>query len=135
MTKLWQEFKSFAFKGNMIDLAVAVVIGAAFGKVIDSIVRNVITPIIGYVTPNMDFSQWHIGRIMIGHLLNDVISFLIVAASVFLVIVKVMGTLMKKASTAPAPADPVTKECPHCLSVIPIKATKCGHCTSELAPA
>lgn len=133
MTNLWQEFKAFAFKGNMIDLAVAVVIGAAFGKVINSIVSNVIMPIISYVTPSMDFSQWHIGKILIGNLLNDIISFLIIAAAVFIVIVKLVGAVAKKPAPAPAPAEPVTKECPFCLSVVPIKATKCGHCTSELA--
>ena len=132
VTSLWQEFKTFAFKGNMVDLAVGVVIGAAFGTVIKSIVENVITPIIGYVTPGLNFSDWHIGRIRIGLLLNDLLSFLLTALAVFVVIVKLMGALMRKAAPAPAPSEPVTKECPFCLSTIPLKARKCGHCTADL---
>ena len=127
-----QEFKQFAVKGNMIELAVAVVIGAAFGKVITSIVENVITPLIGYVTPGMDFSDWHLGRVKVGLLLNDLISFLFVALAVFIVIVKIIGTLMKKAAPPPSPAGPVTKECPMCLMTIPINARRCGHCTTDL---
>jgi large conductance mechanosensitive channel len=127
-----QEFKQFALKGNMIDLAVAVVIGAAFGNVITSLVKNVITPLISYVTPTMDFSEWHIGKVMIGNLLNDLISFLFIALAVFVVIVKVVGSVMKKATPAPAPSEPITKECPLCLSTIPLKALKCSHCTADL---
>ena len=132
VTSLWQEFKTFAFKGNMIDLAVGVVIGAAFGKVITSIVENVITPLIGYVTPGLNFADWHLGRIRIGVLLNDLLSFFLVALAVFIVIVKLMGALMRKSATPPAPEGPVTKECPLCLSTIPLKARKCGHCTADL---
>src|SRR4051812_6112134 len=106
VTSLWSEFKEFAFKGNMIDLAVAVVIGAAFGKIISSIVSNVIMPLISYVTPNMDFSQWHIGKVMIGNLINDVLGFVIVALAVFIVIVKVMGSMMKRATAPPPPGEP-----------------------------
>src|SRR3954470_12567414 len=100
-TSLWSEFKNFAFKGNMIDLAVAVVIGAAFSKIIASLVSNVIMPLISYVTPNMDFSQWHLGKIMIGNVLNDVLYFVIVALAVFIIIVKLLGAMMQKASTPP----------------------------------
>jgi len=131
VTSLWQEFKTFALKGNMIDLAVGVVIGAAFGKVITSIVENLITPLIGYVTPGPSFHQWHIGPVRIGLLLNDLLSFFLVALAVFLVIVKLLGAVMRRASP-PAPAGPVTKECPLCLSTIPIKARRCAHCTTDL---
>ena len=127
-----QEFKQFALKGNMIDLAVAVVIGAAFGKVITSIVENVITPLISYVTPSLDFKEYTLGKVKIGLLLNDVISFFFIALAVFLVIVKIVGSVMKKATPAPAPSEPITKECPLCLSTIPLKALKCSHCTSDL---
>ena len=133
MSSLWQEFKAFALKGNMVDLAVGVVIGAAFGKVITSIVENVITPLIGYATPGLKFADWHIGRIKVGLLLNDLLSFFLVALAVFIVIVKLLGAVVRKASAAPAPSEPVTKECPLCLSTIPIKARKCGHCTADLA--
>jgi large conductance mechanosensitive channel len=133
---LWSEFKSFAFKGNMIDLAVAVVIGAAFGKVIDSVVRHLIMPLISYVMPTGggNYTSFTIGRIQIGAFLGELVNFLIIALAVFLVIVKVMGTLMKKATAAPPPAAPTVRECPLCLSNVPIKARKCAHCTSDLPP-
>ena len=105
------EFKAFALKGNMIDLAVGVVVGAAFGKVIDSIVKNVIMPLISYVTPSHDFSTWSIGRVKIGLFLNDVISFLIVSLAVFIVIVKVVGWLIRQREKPPEQqAPPVSKE-------------------------
>ena len=111
--KILDEFKSFALKGNMIDLAVGVVIGGAFGKVITSIVSNVIMPLISYVTPNTDFSDWKLGKIMIGNFLNDVIAFLIVAIAIFIFVVKFMGFLMrlkKKEEAAPAAPPPLTKD-------------------------
>jgi large conductance mechanosensitive channel len=132
VNSLWQEFKTFAFKGNMIDLAVGVVIGAAFGKVITSVVDNVITPIIAYLTPGMSFDRWHLGNILVGRLLNDLLNFLLTALSVFIVIVKLTGAMMRKSTPAPAPSEPVTKECPLCLSTIPIKARRCAHCTADL---
>ena len=136
MRALWSEFKSFAFKGNMIDLAVAVVIGGAFGTVVTSLVKFIIMPILGYVIPNKDgYRGWHIGNLMVGEFLSDVLNFLIIALAVFLMIVKLMGYIMKKAAPPAAPADPVSKECPFCLMVIPIKASKCGHCTSQLPAA
>jgi large conductance mechanosensitive channel len=91
-----KEFRAFALKGNMIDLAVGVVIGAAFGKVIASIVENVIMPLISYVTPSTDFSQWQIGKVKIGLLLNDVIAFVIIAIAVFIVIVKLVGWVSRR---------------------------------------
>ncbi len=128
---LWQEFKAFAFKGNMIDLAVAVVIGAAFGKVIDALVKNVIMPLLSYVAPSADsYRDWHIGKVEIGVFVGEVINFLIIAAAIFVVVVKVMGTIQRR--TAPPPAGPTTKECPLCLSVIPLKARKCSACTADL---
>lgn len=128
----WQEFKSFAFKGNLIELAVAVVIGTAFTKVINSLVTNVVMPLLSYVTPRTDYSQWKAGNVLIGLFLNDVIQFLIVALAIFIVIQKIVGSMIRKAGPPPAASEPTTKECPMCLSVIPIKARKCGHCTSEL---
>jgi large conductance mechanosensitive channel len=116
----------------MVDLAVGVVIGTAFGKVITSFVSNVILPLVSYATPGLNFSDWHLGKIQVGLLINDVMGFLFVALAVFIVIVKLMGTLMKKAAPAPEASGPVTKECPLCLSTIPIKARKCGHCTADL---
>jgi large conductance mechanosensitive channel len=133
MRALWQEFKAFAFKGNMIDLAVAVVIGAAFGSVIKSIVDNIIMPLVAYVTPKMSYTEWHLGRVMIGKFLADLLNFVIVAFAVFVTIVKLLGAVMKRVGSTPAPSEPATKECPFCLSVIPVKARKCAHCTADLA--
>jgi len=130
------EFRSFAFKGNMIDLAVGVVIGAAFGKIIDSIVKNIILPIVSYV-PGLHggWEHWHFGKIMIGPVLAEILNFVLVAAAVFFVIVKVIGMLAKVAvrkQDEAAAAMPTTKECPKCCSTIPVKAVKCAHCTADL---
>jgi len=132
---LWAEFKNFAFKGNMIDLAVAVVIGAAFAKVIDAIVKGVIMPLISYVDMGKaggGYQTWQIGRIQIGNVLAELLNFTLVALAVFIVIVKLLGALMKKAAPPAEPGEPTSKECPRCLMQIPFKATKCGHCTSDL---
>ncbi|MGD0462037.1 MAG: large conductance mechanosensitive channel protein MscL [Tepidisphaeraceae bacterium] len=136
--RLWEEFKSFAFKGNMIDLAVAVVIGGAFGDIIKAIVNDLIMPLVGYVISILhipsNYVTWHLGNFMVGHLLAAMVNFLIIASAVFIVIVKMIGTMMQKAAAStPEPGEPTTKECPLCLSVIPIKAKKCAHCTADLA--
>jgi large conductance mechanosensitive channel len=111
--KTWDEFKAFAFKGNMIDLAVGVIIGAAFGGVVTSLTKDVITPVISYVTPSMDFSEWHVGKVMVGNFLNALIAFLIQAFAVFIVVVKVVGYLTKKRAQAEpvaAAPPPLTKD-------------------------
>ena len=128
---LWQEFKAFAFKGNMIDLAVGVVIGAAFTSLIGSLVKNVIMPIINYVAPSTRFAEWKIGKIEIGLLINDLLTFLLTALVVFVFIVKLLGAVRSRVAP-PSPAEPVLKECPLCLSQIPAKARKCSHCTADL---
>ena len=129
----WHEFKTFAFKGNMVDLAVAVVIGTAFNNLIASIVKNVITPIIGYVAPSTKFADWHVGKVMVGLLLNDLLTFVLTALAVFIVIVKLLGAVSRRIAPA-SPSEPVVKECPFCLSQIPAKARKCSHCTADLPP-
>jgi large conductance mechanosensitive channel len=185
------EFKAFAFKGNMIDLAVAVVIGAAFSNVIQAMVKDIINPAISYavtgvkeahdtatsmthpVTSKMGVTSqpatepaaapvvqtttensppdgkakekpaptdptqavnldWKWGRFLIGDFLGAIINFIIQAFAVFLLIVKLSGTIVKKVGKPQAPSEPTTKECPYCLSAIPIKATKCSHCTADL---
>ncbi len=98
MKKLLEEFKTFALKGNVLDMAVGVVVGGAFTSIVNSVVADVLTPIISLVTPGMDFSAWHIGPIMIGNFINAVVSFLILAACVFAI------ALMRKKEEAPAPA-------------------------------
>jgi large conductance mechanosensitive channel len=137
---LWAEFKNFAFKGNLIDLAVAVVLGGAFGKVIEAIVKGIIMPLISYLDfgTGSGYENWHIGRLMVGHVLAELLNFTLIALAIFIVIVKVVGALMKRAMAPPPPGEATTKECPLCLMVVPIKARKCGHCTSDLpdvAPA
>jgi large conductance mechanosensitive channel len=130
---LWKDFRAFAFKGNMIDLAVAVVIGAAFSNVIKSIVDNIIMPLVAYVTPKMTYTEWHLGKIMIGKFLADLLNFLIVTLAVFITIVKLLGMLMKRVGPGEEkPAEPATKDCPFCLSTIPYRATKCSQCTADL---
>ena len=128
---LWQEFKAFAFKGNMIDLAVGVVIGAAFTSLIGSLVKNVIMPIINYVAPSTKFADWHIGKVQIGALMVDLLTFILTALVVFIFIVKLLGAVRKRVSP-PSPSEPLLKECPLCLSEIPAKARKCSHCTADL---
>jgi large conductance mechanosensitive channel len=134
---LWQEFKTFAMKGNMLDLAVAVVIGTAFGAIVTSLVNDIIMPAVSYVLPaGMSYETWAFGSkekpIRVGKFLAAIVNFLIVALSVFIVIVKVLGGVMKRATREPAPSEPTTKECPRCLSVIAFKATRCPQCTSDL---
>lgn len=133
-----KEFKDFAMKGNVVDMAVGIVIGAAFGKIVSSLVADVIMPPIGVLMGNVDFSSLVITlrektadapavTIKYGVFINTVIDFVIVAFAIFMVI-KQMNRLKKPAP----PAEPTTKDCPKCLMTIPLKATRCGHCTSEV---
>jgi large conductance mechanosensitive channel len=134
MSDLLKEFKAFAFKGNMIDLAVAVVIGTAFGAVVNSLVKNIFMPLLAFVIPGKEgYRTWAPGGIEIGAFIGEVINFLAIAAAVFLFVVKLMGTLVRKAVPPPATGMPVAKECPRCISEIPIRATRCKFCTSDLA--
>lgn len=146
-----KEFREFAMRGNVVDMAVGIIIGAAFGAIVKSVVDDVIMPPIGLLLGNVDFSNLFItlkqgaaagpyatlelarkaGAVTLnyGAFFNTVVSFVIVAFSVFLLI-KGMNKL-KRQQEVPA-AVPTTKECPHCLSTIPIKAKKCAHCTTQL---
>ena len=140
VTSVWQEFKSFAFKGNMIDLAVGVIIGAAFGRVITALVDNVFMPLIVAAGPGgkkyEDLSFMVRGsEVKYGLFLAALLNFFIVAAVVFVFIVKLMGAIIKRTESTPAPSEPVTKECPLCLSQIPFKARRCSHCTADLSAA
>ncbi len=130
---MWKEFKAFIMRGNVIDLAVGVIIGGAFGKIVASLVNDILMPLIGLLMGGVNFSglAWQIGEASInyGMFLQTVVDFLIIAAAIFF-IVKGINQLQKKPE--PAPAEPTTKECPYCFSTIPIKATRCPHCTSQL---
>lgn len=140
-----REFKEFALKGNVVDLAVGLMIGAAFGNIVSSLVNDILMPPIGLLLGNVDFSNLFISlsgqtytslqeaqaagapTINYGLFINALINFLLVALALYFV-VRIMNRLKKE----PAPLEPNTKECPYCLSTIPIKATRCAHCTSEL---
>ncbi len=132
VSQQWEEFKKFALKGNLIDLAVAVVIGGAFGRVVSAMVENVVMPLVGYVTPNVEsYRQWHIGKVEIGIFLAELINFLVVAVVLYIFVVKLLGAI-QRAAAPPMPGEPTSKECPYCLSTIPLKAIKCSHCTADL---
>ena len=118
----------------MIDLAVAVVIGGAFGAVVNSMVKNLLMPLLSYVTPGKGgYLGWKLGRVEVGAFLGDLVNFLILAVAMFVLIVKVLGGI-QKAARLTMPDESVIKECPYCLSTIPAKAVKCAHCTSDLPP-
>ncbi len=149
-----KEFKEFAMRGNVMDMAVGIIIGAAFGAIVGTLVSDVVMPPIGLLLGNVDFSNLFVvlkegtvpgpyatvaaakaaGAVTLnyGLFLNTVVNFVIVALAIFF-LVRGMNALRKK--EAAPPAVPTTKECPHCLSTIPINATRCGHCTSELRTA
>jgi large conductance mechanosensitive channel len=134
--QIWQEFKGFAFKGNVIDLAVAVVIGTAFSNVVNALVKNVIMPLISYVGPVTEgYRGWKIGRIEAGIFIGEIVNFLLIAVVLFFVIAKVIKSLLLRAGTAPAPGQPTTKECPFCLSIMHVNARKCPMCTADIVPA
>lgn len=128
---MFKEFKEFVMRGNVLDLAVGVIIGGAFGKIVGSLVNDILMPLIGALLGGINFSEQkaQIGNAVItwGVFVQSIIDFLIVAFVIFLII-KAANSMKK----APAPADPTTKECPRCFTAIPIKATRCPHCTSEL---
>jgi large conductance mechanosensitive channel len=131
------EFKQFILRGNVIDLAVAVVIGAAFGAIVTSLVTNIITPIIAAIFGQPDFSGLSFtlngSEILYGAFLNSVIAFLIIATVIFFAVVKPMNAIMTRMRTEPTP-DPLTRKCPYCLSEIQIGATRCAFCTQEVEP-
>ncbi|MGC9397360.1 MAG: large conductance mechanosensitive channel protein MscL [Anaerolineae bacterium] len=144
---MWQEFKKFVMRGNVFDLAVGIIIGGAFGKIVTSFVNDILMPPIGALLGNVDFTNLFINlsgqsyeslaaaqeagaaTINYGLFLNNVIDFLIVAFVIFLLIRQI--NRMKKEEPE-APAEPTTKTCPYCFTDIPIKATRCPHCTSQL---
>ena len=128
----WEEFRKFAFKGNLLDMAVAVVIGNACGAVVNSLVKNVLMPAMSTIMPGPGtYREWHIGKIEIGAFLGELVNFLVISLAMFLIVVQVFGMMRRLFS--PHAAEPTTKECPFCYSVIPIKAVKCAQCTSDLA--
>lgn len=156
LRKMAGEFKTFAMRGNVIDLAVGVIIGGAFGQIVNSLVNDIVMPPIGRLLGGVDFKDlfWKIGDykegvvpptthsleavraagapvIAYGHFINIIINFLIIAFCVFM-LVKVINKLTEGRKKDEPLAEPTSKECPYCLSVVPIKAVRCAHCTSAL---
>ncbi|QDV36825.1 large conductance mechanosensitive channel protein MscL [Tautonia plasticadhaerens] len=132
LSRWWGEFTGFALKGNVLELAVAVVLGGAFQGVVDGLVTHIIMPTLSYVTPGADsYASWKIGRVEVGGFLASVVNFALIALAMFLVIRKVVGSI-RKAVDPPDPSGPTTKECPYCLSKIPDPATRCAYCTADL---
>ena len=145
---MWKEIKAFIMRGNVIDLAIGVIIGGAFGKIVTSLVNDIIMPPIGLLLGGVDFANLYINlsggsypslaaakeagaaTINYGSFINVVLDFIIVAVIIFFV-VKGINRLQRK----PEPAPPSTKECPYCFTAIPIKATRCPNCTSQLGSA
>ncbi|MFN8411175.1 MAG: large conductance mechanosensitive channel protein MscL [Anaerolineales bacterium] len=129
-----KEFKDFVMRGNVLDLAVGVIIGGAFGKIVASLVTDILMPLIGLVLGGIDFSklEFAVGsaKITYGVFINNVIDFLVIAFVIFLIIKAANSA--KKPTPAAAPAEATTKECPHCFTTISIHATRCPNCTSEL---
>ena len=126
-----KEFKEFVMRGNVLDLAVAVIIGGAFGKIVSSLVNDILMPFIGALTGGSTFGELFVTvngvEIYWGLFAQAIVDFLIIAFVIF-TIVRSANRLKK----TPPPADPTTKECPHCFTTIPFKATRCPHCTSQL---
>jgi large conductance mechanosensitive channel len=129
-------FKEFVLRGNVLDLAVAVVIGGAFGAVVNAMVKDLITPLIGAIVGQPDFSSLVVtvngAQFLIGDFLNALVSFLLVAAAVYFFVVTPVNSLNARRNRGEAPPDPTTKKCPECLSEVPIAARRCAFCTSAL---
>jgi large conductance mechanosensitive channel len=138
MTETIKEFREFILRGNVIDLAVAVVIGAAFTAVVNALVKDLITPIIAAIFGKPDFGDLAFtindSRFAYGDFLNALLTFVLVAAALFFFVVKPVNYLMARRRTGPE-VESTTRDCPECLSAIPVAAHRCAFCTSEVAPA
>ena len=129
-------FKQFILRGNVVDLAVGVVIGAAFGSVVAALTKDLLTPLIAAIVKAPDFStlKWTLNSstFLYGDFVNTVISFLLVAGAVYFFVVTPINALIARTRKDPAPADPTTRKCPECLSEIPIDARRCSHCSQPV---
>jgi large conductance mechanosensitive channel len=131
------DFRKFILRGNVVDLAVGIMIGAAFTAVVTALVNDIITPVIPAAGHGLDGWTVSIGyaTLKIGAFLQAIISFLILAFVIYFFVVKPVNVLMDRFTPKHAPAEPTTRECPYCLSTIPLKATRCAYCTAQLPPA
>ena len=129
-------FKQFILRGNVVDLAVGVVIGAAFGSVVTALTKDLLTPLIASIVKAPDFAalKWTLNgsTFLYGDFVNAVISFLLVAGAVYFFVVTPINALVARTRKDPVPADPTTKKCPECLSEIPIDARRCSHCSEPV---
>ena len=133
---MFKGFRQFLLRGNVVDLAVAVVIGGAFGTVVTALVKDLITPLIAAIVGKPDFSALHFeingSKFPIGDFVNAVVAFFMVASAIYFFVVAPMNALMARIHRGEAPPDPTTKKCPECLSEIPIAAKRCAFCTSTV---
>jgi len=129
-------FRDFLLRGNVVDLAVAVVIGGAFGEVVAALVKDLLTPLIAAVAGKPDFSaiafEVNASRFLIGDFINAVVAFVLVGAAIYFFVVVPMNTVTARLRRGEAPADPTTRKCPECLSEIPVAARRCAFCTAQL---
>ncbi|HKF70073.1 MAG TPA: large conductance mechanosensitive channel protein MscL [Vicinamibacterales bacterium] len=136
---MFKGFKQFILRGNVLDLAVAVVMGAAFGAVVTALVKDLLTPLIAAVAKAPDFSavsfQINGSKFLIGDFINALISFLLIAVAVYFFVIMPVNALMARLNRGEAPPDPTTKKCPECLSDVAIGARRCAFCTSALPMA
>jgi len=132
-------FRDFILRGNVIDLAVAVVIGGAFGGVVASLVKGLITPLIAALVGKPDFSALSFtinhSKFLVGDFLNAVVAFLLVSAAIYFFVVVPVNAMATRARRGEAPPDPTTRACPECLSTIPVQAKRCAFCASAVPPA
>ena len=135
MKDILNEFKAFVLRGNVVDLAIAVVIGAAFSGIVTALVKDLITPLLAAIGGAPDFAAIYFtinhSKFMIGDFINSVVSFLMIAAAIFFLVIKPLNWLMARRKQE-LPPDPTTRECPYCISEIPIQATRCAYCTAEV---
>jgi large conductance mechanosensitive channel len=129
-------FKEFVLRGNVVDLAVGVVVGAAFGAVVTEFTKDLLTPLIAALVGKPDFSAIQFvvngSKFLVGNFVNALVSFLLVAAAVYYLVVLPVNALMARVKKQPPPPDPTTKKCPECLSEIPLGAKRCAFCTSQV---
>lgn len=130
------DFKKFILRGNTVELAVAVVVGAAFGAVVTAMVKDLITPLLGAIGGQPDFSALTFtlndSKFLYGDFLNALISFLLIATVIFFLVIQPLNKLNSISNRSKKPADPTEKKCPECLSAIPVAATRCAFCTSKV---
>ena len=136
-SSMWREFRHFIARGNVVDLAVAVVIGAAFGTVVAALVKDLLTPLIAALVGKPDFSAIKFtvngSEFLIGDFINALVAFILVAAAIYFFVIAPMNAITERRRRGQAPPDPTTKKCPECLSEVPIAARRCAFCTQPVA--